>query len=61
MKSPTEPAATSCPRSEVRVAAGLAFAPALTASKVIAHDPSKADTNENENKGKDNKNTDDDD
>ena len=35
--------------------------PALTASKVIAHDPSKTDTNENENKGKDNKDKDDDD
>ena len=34
--------------------------PALTASKVIAHDPSKTDTNENENKGKDNKDKDDD-
>jgi hypothetical protein len=31
--------------------------PALTASKVIAHDPSKTDTNEN--KGKDNKDDDD--
>ncbi len=40
--------------------------PALTASKVIAHDPSKTDANENENKGqdknkgKDNKDKDDD-
>jgi hypothetical protein len=36
--------------------------PALTATKVIAHDPSKSDNkDENENKGKDNGDTDDDD
>jgi hypothetical protein len=36
--------------------------PALTATKVIAHDPNKNDNkNENENKGKDNKDKDDDD
>ena len=35
--------------------------PALTATKVIAHDPSKTDKDENDNKGKDNKDKDDDD
>ena len=42
---------------------GNGATPALTATKVIAHDPSKAgkDENENENKNKDNKGKDDDD
>ena len=35
--------------------------PALTATKVIAHDPSKTDNGANDNQGKDNKDTDDDD
>jgi len=35
--------------------------PALTATKVIAHDPSKANKDENDNKGQDNKDKDDDD
>jgi hypothetical protein len=35
--------------------------PALTATKVIAHDPSKAGKDENENKGKDDKGKDNDD
>jgi hypothetical protein len=35
--------------------------PALTATKVIAHDPSKANKDENDNKGQDNKDKDDED
>ena len=35
--------------------------PALTATKVIAHDPNKAGNDANDNKGKDNKDKDDDD